>query len=157
MLTTTVVCSVLEYFASYILEKIFKVRWWDYEDKKFNINGRICLEMAVPFGLLGLIVIYILFPFVNHILSLLPNVLIYLITVIILILFIIDLILSFNIILKFKTSAFRITKDSTEEISNFVKETLSKQSKLVKRLVDSFPDYKLDFDKIKNKILKRKN
>ena len=35
------ICSVLEYFTSYILEVIFKARWWDYSNKKFNINGPI--------------------------------------------------------------------------------------------------------------------
>ena len=35
--------SVLEYSTSYFMEKIFKIRWWDYTRRKFNINGRICL------------------------------------------------------------------------------------------------------------------
>src|SRR5699024_6506637 len=37
-------CSILEYFTSYFLEKVYHTRWWDYSTKKFNINGRICLE-----------------------------------------------------------------------------------------------------------------
>ena len=36
-----VICSILEYSTSYIMEKLFKLRWWYYIDKKFNINGRI--------------------------------------------------------------------------------------------------------------------
>ena len=36
-----VICGILEYFVSFILEKIFKLRWWDYTNMKFNINGRI--------------------------------------------------------------------------------------------------------------------
>ena len=54
-------CSVLEYSTSYILEKLFHTRWWDYSRKKFNINGRICLETMIPFGIFGLIIMYILF------------------------------------------------------------------------------------------------
>lgn len=34
-----VVCGLIEYLASYILEKLFKTRWWDYTHKRFNING----------------------------------------------------------------------------------------------------------------------
>jgi uncharacterized membrane protein len=153
---TMVICSLLEYFASYILEKIFKVRWWDYNTKKFNINGRICLEMAVPFGILGLLVVYVLFPFALNILGKLPNLALYIIASILLVIFTVDLILSFNIILKFKNYAFKAAKDSTEEISRFVRETISSKSKLIKRLVDSFPDFQLDFDKIKNRILMKK-
>ena len=39
-----VICSILEYSTSYIMEKLFKLRWWDYTDKKFNINGRNDIE-----------------------------------------------------------------------------------------------------------------
>ena len=47
-------CAILEYFASYLLEKTFKARWWDYSNQKFNINGRICLKTMIVFGLLGI-------------------------------------------------------------------------------------------------------
>ena len=36
-----IICSILEYSTSYIMEKIFKARWWDYSYTKYNINGRI--------------------------------------------------------------------------------------------------------------------
>ena len=42
------VCGILEYLTSYIMEKFFKARWWDYSKRKFNINGRICLETIIP-------------------------------------------------------------------------------------------------------------
>lgn len=32
-----VICSILEYLTSYIMEKLFKARWWDYSDRRFNI------------------------------------------------------------------------------------------------------------------------
>ena len=39
-----VIFALLEYYTSYFMEKLFRARWWDYSTKKFNINGRICLE-----------------------------------------------------------------------------------------------------------------
>ncbi len=45
-----ILCDVLEYVASYVLEKIFKTRWWDYSYKTFQINGRICLTSSLLFG-----------------------------------------------------------------------------------------------------------
>lgn len=42
ILGVLVTCS-LEYLTSYVMEKLFKARWWDYSDKKFNIGGRVCL------------------------------------------------------------------------------------------------------------------
>lgn len=44
------------------MEKIYNVRWWDYSSKRFNINGRICLETMIPFGLLALLIIYVVHP-----------------------------------------------------------------------------------------------
>ena len=46
-------CSILEYFTSYILEKLFHTRWWDYSNRKFHINGRICLETMSLFAVFG--------------------------------------------------------------------------------------------------------
>ena len=43
-------CNVIEYLTSYVLEKAFKTRWWDYSYKKFQINGRICLTSSLLFG-----------------------------------------------------------------------------------------------------------
>ena len=67
------ICSVLEYLTSYIMEKIFKARWWDYSQKKFNINGRICLETTIPFGIAGTIAVYIVNPFFVKMIGKLPR------------------------------------------------------------------------------------
>ena len=68
-LMTIFVCGALEYFASWIMEKIFKARWWDYGKRRFNINGRICLETASLFGLGGCIVIRLINPVIANLLS----------------------------------------------------------------------------------------
>ena len=61
-LLSLLICSVLEYGTSYVMEKLFHARWWDYSNRKFNINGRICLTNMIAFGLLGCLIIYILDP-----------------------------------------------------------------------------------------------
>ena len=58
-LKAILVCSILEYMTSYVMEKLFKARWWDYSDEKFNINGRICLGTMIPFGLGGTLIVYV--------------------------------------------------------------------------------------------------
>ena len=57
------VCGTLEYLTSYFMEKIFHARWWDYSQRKFNINGRVCLNTIIPFGLLGMFIMYVSNPF----------------------------------------------------------------------------------------------
>ena len=51
-LVSVLVASFTEYLVSVILEMIFDMKWWDYSFKKFNLNGRICLENSLLFGVL---------------------------------------------------------------------------------------------------------
>ncbi len=48
-----VVTAIWEFVTSYVLEKLFKTRWWDYSSHKYNIQGRISLHVTVFFGLGG--------------------------------------------------------------------------------------------------------
>ena len=57
-----ILCTTVEYFVSWFMEKLFHARWWDYSHYKFNINGRICLLNSVLFGFMGLGVIRFVYP-----------------------------------------------------------------------------------------------
>lgn len=50
--------SVLEFFTGMAMEAIFKVRYWDYSDKPFNIKGHVCLFTSVCWGLLAVLEVY---------------------------------------------------------------------------------------------------
>ncbi len=117
------ICSILEYFTSYILEKVYNAKWWDYSRKRFNLNGRICLETMIPFGILGSLVVYFINPFIVFIVDLIPIKLLYIIFTIILTLFILDLILSSIVTYKIK-GKINSNKDETEyirkEVINFI-------------------------------------
>ena len=127
------------------MEKIFKARWWDYSDKKFNVNGRICLTYAFLFGLCGVIMICFTNPIIIYLLNLIPENIMVIISSSFLIIFITDVLVSFNIISKFKTTALNIAKDSTEEINKKVIETI-KNKVLQKRIVKAFPSLKFQFN-----------
>ena len=47
-----VVCDIVEFITSVLMEKLFHARWWDYSNKKFNIQGRICLGHTFYWGIL---------------------------------------------------------------------------------------------------------
>lgn len=136
-------CGILEYMTSLVMEKIFKTRWWDYSKNKFNINGRICLETLVLFGLGGLIISYFINPFIISVLNLIPSIILNIFTFIFFVIFIVDVIISCKIINSFKNTVTNVRKDSTDEIKNKVKEFLANKSKLVNRLADAFPDFEL--------------
>ena len=61
---TVVTCS-LEYLTSWLMEKLFHARWWDYSKRKFNIGGRVCLIGAVVFGAFSVVLVLVLHPFVK--------------------------------------------------------------------------------------------
>lgn len=118
-------CGILEYLTSFFMEKLFNARWWDYSNKKFNINGRICLETLIPFGICGVLILHWINPLLINIINKINNTSKTIIGYALLSLMIIDLIISFIIISKFKIATNEIDlseADDTENISKYVKE-----------------------------------
>ncbi len=137
-----IICSILEYWTSYIMEKLFKARWWDYSSYKYNINGRVCLNTMIPFGILSCFLMYVLNPFYISILTNMSDKLLNVICIITLIPFTADVIISFNVITKLKLTKLEL-KDNTEEISKEVREFLKQGSLLASRLLNAFPHIKI--------------
>ena len=145
------ICGTLEYMTSYVMEKIFNARWWDYSKRKFNINGRICLETLIPFGIMGTFIIFIANPFLLKYINMVPEMVLSIILEIITIIFIIDGIVSCKIVSDLKGMSKEF-KDNTIEISEKVKARIeSGKFKLYKRLVKAFPGIRngVKYDKIK--------
>lgn len=142
--TAILICGVLEYLTSYLMEKIFNARWWDYSKNRFNINGRVCLETIIPFGVLGLLLIYIINPFIFNNLAKIPTNILNIIAIVVAVLFALDLIISFTVISNVRKAAKKFDKenpkDSTDEISKKVREFLKSKSPLNRRLMDAFPE-----------------
>jgi uncharacterized membrane protein len=64
-LCATAGSAVLEYTTSYVLEKCFHARWWDYSNIPLNLNGRICLPFALCFGAVGTLLYYFVCPLIG--------------------------------------------------------------------------------------------
>ena len=135
------ICGTLEYATSFFLEKIFKARWWDYSSRKFNINGRICLETLIPFGIAGTTITIWINPFLLKYINMVPTIIMHIILGVISVLFIADIIVSFKIIFNLKEMSKEF-KDNTDEISDKVKKIVRKKMVLYRRLVHSFPRIK---------------
>ncbi len=67
-LASCLIGIVCEYLMSYICEKIFHFKWWDYTGMMLSINGRTCLYFAVMWGILGVILIKIVNPLFDKVL-----------------------------------------------------------------------------------------
>lgn len=61
--------SILEYIMSWGMELVLGFTAWDYSNSFLNINGRICLQFSIFWGLLGILWIKILYPQIEKILN----------------------------------------------------------------------------------------
>lgn len=64
--------TALEYLTSWILETVFQIRWWDYSDRRFNLNGRVSLKFSLLFGIMGWVTVCFLNPALAELLSVIP-------------------------------------------------------------------------------------
>ncbi len=72
-LISMIACSVLEFITSYVMEKLFNERWWDYSNMKFNIEGRVCLLNSVAFGVLAVLLVHFMQPFFISVVDTIPE------------------------------------------------------------------------------------
>lgn len=61
-LLAMLICGIVEYGTACYLEMVHHMKWWDYTGYLLNIQGRVCLEATLFFGLGGCAFIYILAP-----------------------------------------------------------------------------------------------
>lgn len=66
------ITCTLEYIISWVMEKLFHARWWDYSNNRFNINGRVCFLGFTAFGALSLVVLRLVHPITDRITGMLP-------------------------------------------------------------------------------------
>ncbi len=97
--------GVVEYFTGFFFEKFFKVRLWDYSDRRLNLGGHVCLRFMVNWLFLGLFFKYFLY---SHFDQLARNITINSTHIFFLGLiygvFLVDLVQSFNLAYKIRTS-----------------------------------------------------
>lgn len=137
--------SFLEYVVNYVMEKIFKVRWWDYSKLPFNINGRVWLGSSLFFGLGGILVVKVFNPIIFNLFSMINETVFSVVVIILILIVLTDFCVSFNIINKLKISALSMKKDYTEEISKKVRAVLMEKSLWFRRLLKAFPNIRISF------------
>ena len=136
--------SLLEYFTSYIMELIFKARWWDYSDRKFNLAGRICLRNAMIFGIVGILFTYLLKPTYLGIMEKVPSNVLITSSIILFIIFAIDYAVSFVATYKVRSGLMIALGDSTTEIDKKVRKILSRYRFRIRKMLKSFPEITIE-------------
>lgn len=120
-LTIFIVCAIgsfiLEYSTSYMLEKQFHARWWDYSDLPFNINGRVCLIFTVCFGFAGIIVTQIVIPPILAFVSIIPPILVELLALVFMFIFGMDMALTVSALTSFAKEFERINDEINKQMA----------------------------------------
>lgn len=68
-----VIATILEYVTSYVMEKLFHAKWWDYSHDKYNFQGRICVVASLMWGFMSILMMYVLQPAMNRLIGLIPR------------------------------------------------------------------------------------
>ena len=121
-----IICTVLEYLSSVILEKLFKIRWWDYSDMPFNLNGRVCLWASLLFGVIGWFVLFVLRPWFAGILARFTPENICLIAGVLAVIFGIDVLVSGILTIRFSKKHNFQGGDNTGEVKKYIRERILK-------------------------------
>lgn len=144
------ILSIWEYIVGVLLEKIFKTRYWDYSNHKININGRVCLTNSIFWGILGVLFIKYIHPFIEKNIETIDPFLLKNIILIITCLVLIDTIISI-----ISTINIKVTLQKVEELNNQIKEKIEELKNL------SNKEIKVEIvERMKNKVntlKKRKN
>lgn len=102
--------TVLEYITGVIMEALFKVRYWDYSNKKFNFQGHICLGSTVAWGFLTILMTEVVHKPIERFALGIPENVLSLLTIVLTIIIVTDFTLSFKTALDLRDVLVRMEK-----------------------------------------------
>ena len=159
-----IITTTIEYITSYLLEKIFHNRWWDYSQNKFNLNGRICLLNSSLFGIGSLAILYLAKPIFHDFLGQINQTALIVMAFICCFLFVLDVIYSCVVAYNLRNQIILFSELKNEKIAKIpgmlermIKKRIKKIKRYPKRLLKAFPYLKLSNEKEFEIIKKLKN
>lgn len=88
--------TALEYVTGVTMEALFKVRYWDYSQNKFNFQGHICLGSSLAWGFLTILMTKVIHKPIEHFVLSIPGTVLTVVTCILTIYIVVDFTLSFK-------------------------------------------------------------
>lgn len=154
-LMSFIVLTIWEYIVGVFLEKAFNTRYWDYSNHKVNFQGRICLTNSIYWGILGVVFICYIHPFISEKLLLVPKYIVNILAITIMTILIVDMVIS---ILKLKNLSGALQK--IEQLNLQIKEKLEEMKQFEKTgdkklLKENLQEIILQLTKKKNQMIKR--
>lgn len=90
-LLSAAIATIVEYVGHILIEKLFHVQLWNYDDKRFNFQGRVALINSLGFGILALLLVYVIHPFLSTYIQMIPAMIAMIVAAILVGLILIDL------------------------------------------------------------------
>ncbi|MDO4865569.1 MAG: putative ABC transporter permease [Clostridia bacterium] len=147
-----VICGIVEYLTSFVLEKIFHARWWDYSQKPMNLHGRVWIGNLVLFGLAGVAIIHIVNPFLFNALDRVPINVRKATALVLLAVLAADYVISYFVLKLVKVGVDSSEADNTEEISKEVRQLLTNRSYFYRRFSDAYPEVVYRTERVQARI-----
>ena len=135
-----VLCGTVEYLTSFVMEKRFHARWWDYSQKPMNLHGRVWIGNLILFGLGGVLIAKVLNPVFLGVFGMLTLSGREILSAGLGGLFLADCVMSHFVLKLVKTGVESSEADSTEEISREVRLLLHDRSVFHRRFADAYPE-----------------
>ena len=139
-----IAATALEYVTGVCMEKLFKVRYWDYSKQKFNYKGQICLSSTLAWGGLTIFLLKVIHPPIERFVLGLNEQLVSVVTHVLTALVGVDMALSFKAALDVRDVLVKLTAlkgdlDNLQNRANVIvafaqADMLEKKEELEKRL-----------------------
>ena len=133
-------CGTVEYVASWIMEKRFHARWWDYSQKPMNLNGRVWIGNLILFGLAGVGIEYVANPLLFKLFDRISLRARAIIACVLLVVIAADYVVTHFVLKLVKTGVETSEADNTEQISKEVRLLLSDRNYFYSRFADAYPE-----------------
>ena len=112
-----IICTAVELFGGWVLDKIFHMRWWDYTKNKFNIGGYVCLRFSIMWGLGVVAVMKLVHPPIFALVRRLPKIAGIIIISILVTIFAIDMVVTLKNLIGIRKSLGQLDKVA-EDLNN---------------------------------------
>ena len=106
--------TALEYVTGAVMERLFKVRYWDYSKHRWNLHGYICLSSSIAWGFFSILLVRFLHPPVARLLADVPAFLVDPLALLLTAAFTADLVRSVQDAMDLRQTLIRLTEENEE-------------------------------------------
>ena len=135
-----ILCGIVEYMTSFVLEKRFHARWWDYSQKPMNLHGRVWIGNLILFGLGGVLIVELFNPLLFRHFGLINIRMREILAIVLSCVFVADYVMSHFVLKLVKSGVESSEADDTEAINKEIHLLLHDRSFFHRRFAEAYPE-----------------